>query len=143
MSVEDTGPGESVQLHNCKICDGWRSFERLSERESPVFRPFGACSYIPSYPWLTPLRQAQGRLWAAFFRRFAAAHIWVRVQIAVLSGLCLTSLPTSLISLAGSEERGASWSVASIRPSSTASKAREERSRTSRRYFWAIGRSAG
>ena len=38
-----------------------------------VFCPFGACSFSTFYPGLAPLRQAQGRLWAAFCRRFAAA----------------------------------------------------------------------
>jgi hypothetical protein len=37
------------------------------------FRPSGACSHLSSvHPRLAPLRQAQGKLWAAFFRRFAA-----------------------------------------------------------------------
>jgi hypothetical protein len=31
--------------------------------------------FFPSYPRLAPLRQAQGRLWAAFFRRYAAAFV--------------------------------------------------------------------
>lgn len=37
------------------------------------FRPSGARLYFTLYPRLAPLRQAQGKLWAAFFRRFAAA----------------------------------------------------------------------
>src|SRR6266849_9878916 len=56
---------------------------------------------------------------------------------------CLTILPASLRAFADSNGRGASLWVASIRPSSTASRARQERSRTIRRYFWSIGRSAG
>ena len=44
--------------------------ERLS------LRPFGACSFPFTYPQLAPLRQAQGKLWAAFFRRFAAGGLW-------------------------------------------------------------------
>jgi hypothetical protein len=39
------------------------------------FRPSGARSLSASYPGLAPLRQAQGRLWAAFFRRFAAKTV--------------------------------------------------------------------
>ena len=35
--------------------------------------PPGLINLAASLPRLAPLRQAQGRLWAAFFRRFAAA----------------------------------------------------------------------
>ena len=36
------------------------------------FRPYGALSIFAPHPRLVPLRQAQGKLWAAFFRCFAA-----------------------------------------------------------------------
>src|SRR5579864_7252945 len=36
------------------------------------FRPAGLRVFSRSYPRLAPLRQAQGKLWAAFCRRFAA-----------------------------------------------------------------------
>jgi len=42
------------------------------------FRPFGALALGSLYPRLTPLRQAQGKLWAVFFlffRRFAAGDV--------------------------------------------------------------------
>ncbi len=40
---------------------------------SLLLRPSGACSCPAFHPRLTPLRQAQGKLWALFLRRFAAA----------------------------------------------------------------------
>lgn len=44
----------------------------LKFRRATFFRPAGAGSLFVSHPRLTPLRQAQGRLWTVFFRRFAA-----------------------------------------------------------------------
>jgi len=41
------------------------------------FRPFGLIPF-PLLPRLTPLRQTQGKLWAAFCRRFAAEIRWFR-----------------------------------------------------------------
>lgn len=38
-----------------------------------------AHTYFALYPRLAPLRQAQGRLWAAFYRRFAAEFRFVLV----------------------------------------------------------------
>src|SRR5436190_20539681 len=38
------------------------------------FRPCGALSHPAGLPRLAPLRQAQGKLWAAFLRRFSAWH---------------------------------------------------------------------
>jgi hypothetical protein len=43
---------------------------------SVLFRPFGAGFLFCCTPRLAPLRQAQGKLWAAFYRRFAAGVWW-------------------------------------------------------------------
>jgi hypothetical protein len=43
--------------------------------ESYSFAPLGLAQPLLAHPRLAPLRQAQGKLWAAFFRCFAAGSL--------------------------------------------------------------------
>ena len=59
----------NVHADRGRAITGWRACVKT------LFRPFGACSqFFAADPRLTPLRQAQGKLWAVFFRRYAASH---------------------------------------------------------------------
>jgi hypothetical protein len=55
-----------------KIESGTDFFGGTGFGESHSFAPFGAFLFSTALPRLAPLRQAQGRQWAVFFRRFAA-----------------------------------------------------------------------